>query len=615
VTTSQTNCEMRKFQSLRRVWLLHSLLLPGIFAQAQAVEGPLNVIVIVTDDQGYGDYGFMGNPHVRTPHLDRLAAASPQVDRFYVSPVCSPTRAALMTGRYAYRTGLIATNTGQSEMDARETTLAEVFRAAGYFTGIYGKWHLGDQYPRRAQDQGFEETLVHRGGGLGQPSEPPENQRRYTDPILFHNGEQVATEGYCTDVYFNYARAAMDRARHEERPFFIYIAPNAPHDPFHDVPPGPYGYYQSLGDELTNFPSAAGHFPIVDQGEKNAPDRLARIYAMEENIDTNVGALMAYLENHGLLERTLIVFFSDNGGLGRRYSAGLRGEKGEVYEGGIRSPLLMALPGRLSHATRIRVPTAHIDLFPTLLDACGLAVPGDLSLDGSNLWPMLSGVEPETALPARTLFLQSHVGNRPDLYRNIAVIRGDWKLVSNTHHLGQLPAGEPPFELFNLAQDPNENTNLIAQFPATAGLLALSYENWFYEATARRFGPQVIDLDAGTADTVVLTQQDRWFGQTPGWTRVEGDWRVRVHCAGEFRMQPLMRQASDNGPVQLWIPELAEQAFSIPNGGKQDSGLTLLLQPGVYTIRATAVLDGMTTPLHQLAIARADLVPAHQRSP
>ncbi len=211
------------------------LLLACIYSATFASERP-NVVLIMSDDQGVGDYGFMGNTVIRTPALDAMHARGGFLSRFYVSPVCAPTRASLMTGRYNYRTRCVDTYLGRAMMDTEEVTLAECLRDAGYRTGIYGKWHLGDNYPMRAMDQGFQESLLHRGGGIGQPSDPIGAEGKYTDPVLFKNGEEVAMQGYCTDIFFD---AAMDFITHSvssNNPFFTYIATNAPHGPFDDVP-------------------------------------------------------------------------------------------------------------------------------------------------------------------------------------------------------------------------------------------------------------------------------------------------------------------------------------------------------------------------------------------
>ncbi|MCA8964119.1 MAG: sulfatase-like hydrolase/transferase, partial [Planctomycetes bacterium] len=202
-----------------------------------------NVIVIMTDDQGMGDLGCLGNPVLETPNIDRLAEQSARLANFYVSPVCTPTRASLMTGRYAYRTRAIDTYIGRAMMDPDEVTMAEVLHDAGYRTGIFGKWHLGDCYPMRACDQGFDQALVLRGGGLAQPSEPRENNGRYTDAILFRNGKQVQTKGYCTDVFFD---AAIEFVRdNKNQPFFLYVPTNTPHTPLADVPRTLYEKYRT----------------------------------------------------------------------------------------------------------------------------------------------------------------------------------------------------------------------------------------------------------------------------------------------------------------------------------------------------------------------------------
>ncbi|MHC5112658.1 MAG: sulfatase-like hydrolase/transferase, partial [Planctomycetota bacterium] len=191
-----------------KIW---QLALALVATASVTLAGKPNIVLIMTDDQGYGDLGSTGNQVIDTPALDKMAKKSAHLSRFYVSPVCSPTRASLMTGRYNYRTRCVDTFRGRSNMDTDEVTIAEVLKDAGYATGIFGKWHLGDCYPMRPQDQGFEESFIHYGGGLGQPSEPIENNRRYTDPILVHNGERVQTKGYCSDVYTDAAMTFIER--------------------------------------------------------------------------------------------------------------------------------------------------------------------------------------------------------------------------------------------------------------------------------------------------------------------------------------------------------------------------------------------------------------------
>ncbi|MCB0855753.1 MAG: sulfatase-like hydrolase/transferase, partial [Bacteroidetes bacterium] len=207
-----------------------------IFSCQSDQSSPPNIILVITDDQGIGDLSIHGNPVIHTPNIDSMAARSASLTRFYVSPVCAPTRASIMTGRYNYRTRVVDTWIGRAMMDTEEVTVAELLKDAGYQTGIFGKWHLGDCYPMRPIDQGFDESLVIKGGGLAQPSEPYANNRQYTDPILFQNGEEMQTKGYCTDVYFDAALNFITQSHQKQKPFFAYIPTNAPHGPFHDVP-------------------------------------------------------------------------------------------------------------------------------------------------------------------------------------------------------------------------------------------------------------------------------------------------------------------------------------------------------------------------------------------
>ena len=252
-----------------------------------------NVIIMITDDQGYGDFGIKGNPLIKTPNLDAMAKRSFEMNRYYVNAVCSPTRASLMTGRNAYRTGITDTFKGRSIMRAEEVTLAEILKDAGYSTGLFGKWHLGDNYPFRPMDQGFDHAIYHLGGGLGQPSEPKENKRRYTDAILFENGKKVQTKGFCCDVYFDEAIDWFKQQNKAGKPFFAYIASNTPHSPYHDVPQGWLDYYSKIDLHPRNFPQTKGH-PIPEKGFNQ--DTVARVFAMVSNIDDNVGKLFNSLE-------------------------------------------------------------------------------------------------------------------------------------------------------------------------------------------------------------------------------------------------------------------------------------------------------------------------------
>ena len=350
--------------------------------QKQLADRP-NVILILTDDQGYGDIGFTGNPYIKTPHLDALKKESASMSNFYVSPVCTPTRASLMTGKFSMRTGVYDTFNGGALMNGNETTIAEVLKAQGYATGIFGKWHLGPAYPLRPSDQGFDESLVHRGGGIGQPGDPANYYRRdsaYFNPFLYQNNQLVPSSGYCTDVFTN---AALDFiSAQKEKPFFAYLAYNAPHDPL-QLPKEYYDRYKDL-DFPQNDSSREQIKPEMSEREKEIA---RKVYGMITNIDDNIGRIMAKLKEEGILDNTIVIFMSDNGPRGGRYNAGLRAQKSSTYDGGVKVPCIIRYPKQIKPGSEVDAITAHIDIVPTLLDMCDLAAPAKWDIDGLSFAP------------------------------------------------------------------------------------------------------------------------------------------------------------------------------------------------------------------------------------
>lgn len=507
-----------------------------------------NVVLILTDDQGYGDLGVHGNPIVRTPHLDRMAAQSAILSQFYVSPVCTPTRACLLTGRYNFRTRAIDTFRGRAMMDPEEVTLAELLREAGYATGIFGKWHLGDCYPMRPVDQGFEMALVHRGGGIGQPSDPPGAEGKYTDPVLFRNGEPVAMQGYCTDIYFTEGMRWAEQAVAAGRPFFLYLPTNCPHGPFDDVPPQEYAYYRQQVIAPERFPARGQPIPRNMQA-----DTQARVYAMIENIDRNVGRLLNWLEEQKLRERTVVLFLTDNGRATPGYNAGLRGNKGTVYEGGLRSPFFAYWPGRLAPGVASDAIAAHIDLMPTILEVCGVPVPPELRLDGRSLWPLLTRTAGQW--PARTLFFQAHRGDVPVRYHNCAIREQRWKLVSATGFGPErLPPGGPRWELFDLAADPYEQHDVAGTHPEVVERLKAAYDAWFDDVSRTRpdnYAPPRIVAGAAQERITVLTRQD-WRGA--GWApEEEGHWLLEVVAGSPWTVRVIVAPAPRDRTVQVQV--------------------------------------------------------------
>ncbi len=520
---------------------------------------PPNIILILTDDQGHGDIGVHGNDKIRTPNLDRFAREGIEFSRLYTSPVCSPTRAALMTGRYYYRTGVIHTSRGGAKMHGDEVTGAERLRATGYRTGIFGKWHLGDTYPMRPQDQGFDEVLIHKSGGIGTGPDSPSN---YFNPRLWHNGVAHLTSGYCTDVFFEAASAFIEARRAE--PFFVYLPTNAPHAPL-DVPDGYVEPYRKMGLD----------------------DTTARVYAMVQNIDDNIGKLLQRLEALGLRDDTVVMFLSDNGAQQERFNAGLRGRKGWTYEGGIRSNAFVQWPGHWQGGRKIDRIAADIDVVPTLLDVAGVPRPEPPELDGVSLVPLLSGRADAGSWPERTLFAQSHRGLEPKLFQNAAAITQRWKLVATpgTFNAEDLvtSATDPKMELYDIEADPAESHDRAREEPQRLTALRAEYERWFADVKATRgMQPGWIHLGSPHENPVHLSRyQDGNFKNdvSHGWSVVVeataryelayelGDakaaGRLLVAWAGSTQTRPLpagqsttqVELAAGRGVLEIWFEE------------------------------------------------------------
>ena len=536
-----------------------------------------NIVLIMTDDQGWAQLGAHGDPVLRTPHLDALAEESVEMTRFYVSPVCAPTRAALMTGRYNYRTGVVDTYLGRAMMHPEEITVAEMLSDAGYRTGIFGKWHLGDNFPQRAIDQGFQEAVVHKGGGIGQPSDPPGSD--YFDPILFHNGDQRQYEGYCTDVYFDEAIRWIGEGG--AQPFFAYIPTNAPHSPY--LVPDSY------------------REPYAQQGLE---DKDARIYGMITNIDDNVGRLLDHLETHDMAGNTIFIFMTDNGPTTRLYHAGLRELKGSVYENGIRVPFLARWPDRLE-PRKVDALGAHIDIAPTLLAAAQVALPPAAEFDGVSLLSLWDG-EAGT-LEDRTYFVQAHRGNEPQRYRAFAAVEQRYKLVQPLSFRDPAPEGPTP-ELYDLIDDPGETTDLADALPAEVDRLTAVYDEWFDDVSATR-GYDAVRFAVGSDEQplVTLTRQD-WRMVTPdGWgrdQRVLGAWEVECKSEGPYDVTvTLAKPAESAGTVRIAFRGM-EQETVVAKGSDQVRFEGLSLERGEGRFEAGVTIDSKSTGVWHVDVTR-----------
>jgi arylsulfatase A-like enzyme len=454
-----------------------------------------NVLLFICDDLGYGDLACHGNTAVETPELDALHGESARPERFYGTPVCTPSRASLMTGRWHLRTGAIDTYKGRSMLDPDEVTLAERLGEAGYATGLFGKWHLGDNYPLRPHDRGFDEALYHQGGGLCQPAGEPDET--YWDPLLWRNGDPERGEGFCTDVYTDTAIEFVEERAGGEEPFFAYVASNAPHTPL-------------------QAPEEAAA-PYLEAGYS---EERARFYGMVSNISHNVGRLLETLERTGVADDTIVIFTSDHGPAlhqdeAGRFRAGLRDGKGSVYEGGIRVPFFLRWPGELDPGER-GLRGHFVDVLPTLLDACGGAEPADRPVDGADLLPALRNGPEGTDLAERLVFQQWHRGDEPERYRSCAVVGRRFKLVNGD-------------ELYDLERDPGENRNAAAEHPAVVTRLREAYEEWFADVTAGGYDPVRIRLGTDHENPTRLTRQEaRCVREGDGWRSETGlyEWAV-----------------------------------------------------------------------------------------
>ncbi|MDM8007585.1 MAG: arylsulfatase [Phycisphaerae bacterium] len=564
----------------------------------KAAEKRPNVVLIMTDDQGYGDFGCTGNPVIRTPHIDSLYADSARMTDFYVSPVCTPTRACLMTGRYSYRTRAFDTYIGRAMMEPQEVTIAEALRDAGYATGIFGKWHLGDCYPMRAMDQGFEEALVIRGGGISQPSDPPGGEGKYTDPILFHNGHPEPQKGYCTDVYFDAAMNWMGKCIEQKRPFFAYIPTNAPHDPLNDIPQKLYQQYKTMDLSPVVLTKSGG------KPEEKELDRVARIFAMITNIDENVGKLVAGLDRLGVANDTIVIFLTDNGPASRRYVGPFRGTKADVHDGGVRTLLLVRWPARLKAGHTSDRIAAHIDIMPTLLEACGAPVPQGVKLDGRNILPLLEGRQVDW--PDRTLFIQTHRGDVPILYHHFMARNQEWKLVNASGFGREQWSGPPQFELYRPMQDPREENNLADKHPEVVEKLKKEYEAWFKDVSSTRpdnYAPPRIQIGTPLQNPVTLTRQD-WRRVAAGKETygVRGKWLLHVAKKDSYRMLMRLQPNSAAGQVKLMAGGY-EKTLPVPADAKDILFESVSLPEGDTELRIDVTRDNQTTGPWQVDVS------------
>ena len=506
---------------------------PLLCSDAISAEERPNVILVMTDDQGYGDLSFHGNPILQTPHLDQLASESIRFTNFHVSSFCTPTRAALMTGHYPARTGAYRTSSGRTLMHPDEQTIADLFSANQYITGMFGKWHLGDNAPHRPQDRGFQNVLWHRCGGVGQASDYWGNDN--FDDTYERNGKFEKFTGYCTDVWFSEAIKFVETNR--DKPFFLYLATNAPH--------GPYRVDDRWSD------------PYREQIKwKNGPE----FYGMIANFDHNMGKLRSKLVDLGLAENTILIFMTDNGTsnggtfekptglLTSGYNAGMRGKKSSIYEGGHRVPFFIRWPGGgLIENRNVSHLAAHIDVLPTLAELCDLELPNSYQPDGISFAKNLKEVD--AAGHRDHLIVQYHGGPgfkiSPEPWSYSCILKDQWRLIN----------GE---ELYDLRSDPEQRVNVADQQPDIVKNLK-SYYLPFWDSVSPKITPVSIALGSPTDNPTVLSSQDWYmprgnppwnFGQIGKLPSVTGPWMVDVQTPGLYRITLRQWPAQANRPIK-----------------------------------------------------------------
>ncbi|MBI9019598.1 MAG: sulfatase-like hydrolase/transferase [Phycisphaerae bacterium] len=469
-----------------------------------------NVIIILTDDQGYGDLGCHGNKIIKTPNMDKLHSESTRLTNFHVGPTCAPTRAGLVTGRNCNRTGVWHTIMGRSLLRKDEVTIGNVFSDNGYATAMFGKWHMGDNYPFRPEDRGFDEVLRHGGGGVTQTPDAWGND--YFDDNYWHNGEIKQYKGYCTDIWFDGAKKFIDK--NKNKPFFCYLATNAPHGPF------------NIADEYSK-----------QYDKETSPNPY--FYGMITNIDDNIKKLDTLLEKRGLKDNTILIFMTDNGtaagisGNGKLgFNANMRGKKGSEYDGGHRVPCFIRWPdGEVKAGKDIDRITAHLDILPTLIDMCNMNGPKNVKFDGNSIKPLIMEENPKW--PDRVIITDSQRILHPEKWRKSAVMTDRWRLVNGK-------------ELYDMKVDVSQANDVATANPAVVKRLRDEYEKWWTSISSRfdEYCPVIVGTKHENPSR--LTSHD-WLA--PDALRVwpqqqirvavvgNGFWAIDVAVSGKYRIE------------------------------------------------------------------------------
>lgn len=500
------------------------------FASAQSRP---NIVIVITDDQGYGDLACHGNPVIKTPHLDKLHSESTVLTDYHVAPTCSPTRAALLSGHWTNRTGVWHTIQGRSMIRENEVTLGQHFEK-DYATAMFGKWHLGDNYPYRPEDRGFEEVYRHGGGGVGQTPDVWDNA--YFDGSYFHNGKIVPAKGFCTDVFFDQANKFIREASKKDEPFLAYISLNAPHGPLH----APQKYLDLYKDQKPN---------------------IAAFFGMITNIDDNVGKTRKLLADLGIAENTIFIFTTDNGtATGRNiFNAGMRGGKGSEYDGGHRVPMFIHWPSAgLNEHRKIDTLTHAIDFVPTLMDVCEIPNSAGVKFDGKSLKDL---IDPTigTEWGDRFIITDSQRVIDPVKWRKSAVMSQQFRLINGK-------------ELYDIKADPGQEKDIAKDNPDQVKKMRAFYDAWWAELQPTF--AQTTEIYLGHPDDPVstLTAHD-WLNTGPPWNQAhirkanaygninhkkqkehKGYWAVKVVADGTYEISAYRWAPEAKHPITAGLP-------------------------------------------------------------
>ncbi len=551
------------------IWVLAGAALAAVLGCGTAPSQPdqrPNVILILSDDQGYGDLSAHGNPILQTPNLDRLHDESVRLSDFHVASVCTPTRSELMTGLYALRNKAGMVPSGRNLMRRDIPTMPEVFAENGYATGLFGKWHLGDTYPHRPLDRGFQRAVWHKGWGLASEVEY-DNDYYYTRYL--DQTETRYSDRFCTDTWFDEAMAWMGEQASDGQPFFSYIALNTPHSPFHSLAKDFYEY----GDQVED-------------------PALAHFYGLISNIDRNMARLDRWLADRGLRDNTILIYMNDNGtSKGETvFNAGMRGKKGSPYEGGHRAICFIRWPGGdLGGPRSVAYPSHVTDILPTLADLLGFRLPDSAGFDGASLAPVLRSVDGTG--PDRKIVVQYGGRTKPARFAHAAVIWNNWRLVGEV-------------ELYDIAGDPGQQSNVAADHPEVADAMRAHYNEYWASIEDSIDVVEPLVVRAGP-DTFTDLTSNNWIEvDCDNRTRVAntcqpprgGIWQVEADQDGEYSVElsrwpfHLDRALTAAGPAATigGMPIATGKALPVTSarlsvdGGKPK---TVLAGPGAKSVR------------------------------